>query len=53
MRRPIGRWLNARMMQAGELSYPEQGTPQDGIVSPTLSSVYLHVVPKARNRPGA
>ena len=34
IRQPIGRWLNAAVMQAGELSYPDQGNRQDGVVSP-------------------
>ena len=37
IRRAIGKWLNAGVMEAGELSYPQRGTPQGGVVSPTLS----------------
>ena len=37
IRRAIGKWLNAGVMESGELSYPERGTPQGGVVSPTLS----------------
>ena len=37
IRRAIGKWLNAGVMEAGELSYPQRGTPQGGVVSPLLS----------------
>ena len=30
--RLIGKWLNAGVMEGGELSYPESGTPQGGVV---------------------
>jgi group II intron reverse transcriptase/maturase len=42
--RLIGKWLNAGVMEEGELSYPESGTPQGGVISPLLANVYLHVV---------
>jgi RNA-directed DNA polymerase len=42
--RLIGKWLNAGVMEEGQLSYPESGTPQGGVISAMLSNVYLHVV---------
>jgi RNA-directed DNA polymerase len=42
--RLIGKWLNAGVLEEGELSFPEQGTPQGGVVSPLLANVYLHYV---------
>ena len=42
--RLIGKWLNAGVMEAGELSYPEDGTPQGGVISPLLANIYLHEV---------
>jgi group II intron reverse transcriptase/maturase len=42
--RLIGKWLNAGVMDKGELHYPEAGTPQGGVISPLLANVYLHEV---------
>jgi group II intron reverse transcriptase/maturase len=42
--RLIGKWLNAGVMEKGNLSYPEAGTPQGGVVSPLLANIYLHEV---------
>ena len=44
VRRLIDKWLKAGVMEAGELSYREKGTPQGGVVSPILSNIYLHEV---------
>ncbi len=44
IRRAIGKWLNAGVMESGEVSHPDRGTPQGGVVSPALSNLYLHEV---------
>jgi group II intron reverse transcriptase/maturase len=42
--RLIGKWLNAGVMELGNVSYPEHGSPQGGVVSPILANAYLHYV---------
>jgi RNA-directed DNA polymerase len=42
--RLIGKWLNAGTLEGGELTSPEAGAPQGGVVSPLLANVYLHHV---------
>ena len=44
IRRIIGKWLKAGVMEGGQLSYPTQGTPQGGVISPLLANIYLHEV---------
>jgi RNA-directed DNA polymerase len=44
IRRLIGKWLAAGVWEKGQLSYPEEGTPQGGVISPLLSNIYLHEV---------
>ena len=44
VRRLIGKWLNAGVMEKGELSYPEAGVPQGGVISPLISNMVLHEV---------
>jgi group II intron reverse transcriptase/maturase len=44
IRRLIGKWLNAGVLDKGELSYSETGTPQGGVISPLLANIFLHYV---------
>lgn len=42
--RLIDKWLNAGVWEEGTLTYPEEGTPQGGVISPLLANIYLHYV---------
>ena len=42
--RLIGKWLNAGVMEDGQLQYPSAGTPQGGVISPLLANIFLHDV---------
>jgi group II intron reverse transcriptase/maturase len=44
LRRTIDKWLKAGVLEDGELSYPEEGSPQGGVISPILANIYLHEV---------
>jgi len=44
IRKLVGKWLNAGVMEEGKLSYPETGTPQGGVISPLLANIFLHNV---------
>jgi group II intron reverse transcriptase/maturase len=44
LRRTLGKWMKAGVIEAGQYSRPEHGVPQGGVISPLLSNLYLHEV---------
>jgi len=44
IKRLIGKWLRAGVMEEGVLMHPETGVPQGGTVSPVLANIFLHHV---------
>jgi RNA-directed DNA polymerase len=42
--RVIHKWLNAGVMEDGQHSRPDSGTPQGGVISPLLANMLLHEV---------
>jgi group II intron reverse transcriptase/maturase len=44
LRRVIGKWLKAGVLEDGVWSRNTEGTPQGGVISPLLANLYLHEV---------
>src|SRR5258706_6667873 len=44
VRRAIDKWLAAGVLEAGSISYSNEGTPQGGVISPLLANIFLHEV---------
>ena len=44
IRRLIGKWLRAGVMEDGEWHRPETGVVQGGVISPVLANIFLHHV---------
>jgi RNA-directed DNA polymerase len=44
VRRMIDKWLNAGVLEEGNLHFANEGTPQGGVISPILSNIFLHHV---------
>ena len=44
IRRMLDKWLKAGVLDKGVLQRSETGTPQGGVISPLLSSIFLHHV---------
>ena len=44
VRRMIDKWLKAGVLEEGIVHRPVAGTPQGGVISPTLSNIFLHHV---------
>ena len=40
----IRAWLKAGVMEEGKVTHPDRGSPQGGVISPTLSNIFLHEV---------
>jgi RNA-directed DNA polymerase len=44
IRKMVDKWMKAGVLEDGIITYPTEGTPQGGIISPLLSNIYLHYV---------
>jgi len=44
IRKTIDKWLKAGVLESGNISYTEEGTPPGSVISPLLSNIYLHYV---------
>jgi RNA-directed DNA polymerase len=48
----VRKWLQAGVMEAGQLRATVTGTPQGGVISPLLANIYLHVLDETWERRG-
>jgi group II intron reverse transcriptase/maturase len=46
----LRQWLQAGVMEAGEVQRSTAGTPQGGVISPLLANIYLHVLDERWSR---
>lgn len=44
LRRLIGKWLQAGVLEGEAVSYPDKGSPQGAVISPLLANIFLHYV---------
>jgi group II intron reverse transcriptase/maturase len=44
LKRAIGKWMKAGVLEDRQLWYPRAGVPQGGVISPMLANIYLHEV---------
>jgi len=44
VKRLVGKWLNAGVLEGGRVIHASSGTPQGGVISPLLANLYLHEV---------
>jgi group II intron reverse transcriptase/maturase len=49
----LRQWLQAGVLEDGEVRHPVAGTPQGGVISPLLSNIYLHVLDRVWAKHGA
>ena len=42
LKRLLRRWLEASILDGGKTTFPSEGTPQGGVISPLLANIALH-----------
>lgn len=42
--RLLGKWFQVGILDGGQMSYTDLGTPQGGVISPLIANIYLHYV---------